>query len=208
MRRAPDRSDSKRAALRLAGAGLAASVVLRSAAASAQAAPPAGHEDVAFDFMNYLSQRGLHDLARESWNVYGQFTYISSWKLPFSAPYTNADGSNHSLVPDAERSYTGSFTLFFGVRLWPGAEGYLVPEVIAERPLSQLTGIGGSIQNFELQKQGSETPQIYRARTFLRQTIGFGGAPDEKTSDPMQLGTVVDARRLVVTLGTFTILDV
>ena len=199
-----------RALARLLGACFVARTLLASVPASAQAAPPAGHEDEAFDFMNLLSQHGLHDIHDESWNAYGQFTYISSWKLPFhsGAPYTNANGSINSLVPDAERSFTGTFTLFFGLKLWSGGEAYFVPEVISERPLSQLRGIGGSIQNFELQKTGGETPQLYRARTFLRQTIGFGGKSVEKTSDPMQLAAVVDSRRLVLTGGNFTILDV
>ncbi|MGA2449040.1 MAG: carbohydrate porin [Polyangiaceae bacterium] len=192
---------------RLLGLGAVASTILVPALAMAQAAPPAGHDETAFDFMNLLSDHRLHDIKNESWNVYGQSTYLSSWKLPFSAPYTNANGSTNSLVPDSERSYTSTTTLFFGVRLWPGAEAYLVPEVIFERPLSQLRGIGGSIQNFELQKTGSETPQLYRSRTYVRQTIGFGGDHVEKTSDPMQLAAVVDKRRLVVSAGNFTILD-
>jgi high affinity Mn2+ porin len=192
----------------LVGVFFVARILFSSTPASAQAAPPAGHEDAAFDFMNLLSHHGLHDIREESWNAYGQFTYISSWKPSFSAAYTNANGSVNSLVSDSERSFTGSFTVFFGLRLWRGGELYLVPEVIAERPLSQLRGIGGAIQNFELQKGGSETPQLYRSRTFLRQTIGFGGDPVEKTSDPMQLATVVDKRRLVLTGGNFTILDV
>jgi high affinity Mn2+ porin len=193
---------------RLASGCVAARILLGAAPASAQAAPPAGHEDAAFDFMNLLAQHGLHDINEERWNAYGQFTYISSWKLPFSAPYTNANGSVKSLVPDAERSFTGSFTLFFGVRLWPGGEGYFVPEVISERPLSGLNGIGGAIQNFELQKQGSETPQLYRARTYLRQTIGLGGTRTPGESNPMQLATGIDSRRVVLTAGNFTILDV
>jgi high affinity Mn2+ porin len=194
---------------RWAGACLSAWMVLAAAStAHAQAAPPAGHDDTAFDFMNLLSQHGLHDIRDESWNAYGQFTYISSWKMPFSAPYTNANGSTNSLIPDAERSFTGSFTLFFGVHLWRGAEAYLVPEVIAERPLSDLRGIGGAIQNFELQKTGSETPQLYRSRTYLRQTIGLGGDAVTMDSNPMQLGSVVDRRRVVLTAGNFTILDV
>jgi high affinity Mn2+ porin len=187
---------------------LVAAVVFASRTASGQAAPPGAHEDEAFDFMNVLTHHYLHDIKEEGWNAYGQFTYISSWKLPFSAAYTNANGSINSLLPDAERSFTGTFTLFFGLRLWRGGEAYLVPEVIAENPLSQLRGLGGSIQNFELQKTGSVTPQIYRSRTFLRQTIGFGGDRVEKTSQPMQLATTVDSRRLVLTLGNFTILDV
>lgn len=192
----------------IAAACVAARIVLAPTTARAQAAPPGGHEDEAFDIMNVISRAGLHDIHDETWNAYGQFTYISTWKLPFDAPYTNANGSINSLVPTAERSFTGSATLFVGLRVWRGGEAYIVPEVIAERPLSQLRGIGGSIQNFELQKTGSETPQLYRSRTFLRQTIGFGGARVVKTSDPMQLGSVVDARRLVLTAGSFTILDV
>lgn len=185
-----------------------AAILSSSGAASAQAAPPAAHKDEAFDIMNLLQQHGLHDLDDERWNAYGQFTYISSWKLPFSAPYTNANGSINSLIPDGERSFTGSFTIFFGLKLWPGGEAYFVPEVISERPLSDLRGIGGAIQNFELQKTGTETPQLYRSRTYLRQTFGLGGSRQEKTSDPMQLGTTVDSRRLVLTAGSFTVLDV
>jgi len=181
---------------------------LAASSALSQGAPPAPHEDVAFDFMNLLSQHGVHDLDDERWNAYGQTTYISSWKLPFSAPYTNLNGSTNSLLTEHERSYTWSATLFLGAKLWPGAEGYFVPEVIAERPLSNLRGLGGAIQNFELQKGGSETPQIYRARLFLRQNIGFGGETVKKSSDPMQLGTTVDSRRIVITAGNFSVLDV
>jgi hypothetical protein len=193
---------------RLVCVGLAAHILLAPALARAQAAPPAAHEEEAFDFMNLLSWHGLHNLDDETWNLYGQFTYISSWKLPFQAPYTNANGSINSLVPDYERSFTGTFTLFFGLRPWRGGELYFVPEVISERGLSQIRGLGGSIQNFELQKTGSETPQLYRARLFLRQTFGLGGSPVVKTSNPMQLGTVVDSRRLVLTAGNYTVLDV
>ncbi len=180
--------------------------LLAESSAWGQAAPPAPHEDTAFDVMNLMAQHGLHNLDDESWNLYGQFTYISSWKLPFSAAYTYP--GSFSLSPDAERSFTGSFTLFFGLRLWRGAELYAVPEVISERALSGLHGIGGAIQNFELQKTGSTTPQLYRSRTMLRQTISLGGAPVPEESNPMQLGKTVTSRRLVITAGNFSILDV
>ncbi|MGH7438822.1 MAG: carbohydrate porin, partial [Polyangiaceae bacterium] len=198
-------------------AGIALPIALSAGVAFAQAAPPAAHQDAAFDVMNLLAHHGLHDIDDESWNAYGQLTLIGSYKAPFHAPYTNLNqlpasdpGMPHgmSLTPDAEGGFTSSFTLFFGLRLWKGGEAYLVPEVIAERPLSQLRGIGGAIQNFELQKNGSETPQIYRSRTYLRQTIGLGGERSAQESNPMQLATTVDARRLVFTAGNFTILDV
>jgi len=183
-------------------------LLLACSVAHAQIAPPAPHVDEAFDLMNLMHDQGLHDLVHERWNAYGQFTYISSAKLPFHAPYTNAGGSPNSLLSDAEHSFTATFTLYFGLHLWKGAEAYFAPEAVGERPLSNLKGLGGSIQNFELQKGGSPTPQLYRARTFLKQTIDLGGERVERSSDPMQLAAVTTSRRLVITVGSFTILDV
>jgi hypothetical protein len=157
--------------------------------------------------MKLLAADGLHDIENERWNAYGQFTYISSWKPSFPAAYTNLNGSINSLLPAPERSFTGTATLYLGVRLWPGGEAYVVPELISERPLSQLRGLGGVIQNFELQKGGGETPQIYHARAFVRQTFGFGGQRVVTESGPMQLGTTYDSRRLVLIAGNFSILD-
>jgi hypothetical protein len=190
---------------RLAAALLFATV---AAAAKEEGAPaPQIKPGEPLSLMNALARSGLHDIKDESWNAYGQFTYISSWKPPFPAPYTNANGSINSLLPGAERSFTGTATLFLGLRLWQGGEAYFAPEVIGERPFSQLHGLGGAIQNFELQKTGVETPQVYRSRAFLRQTIDLGGAPVERRSDALQLGGTVSSRRLVLTLGNFTILD-
>ena len=186
---------------------LLGSVLLASVRAMAQNGAPAPRPDDQFSFMQLLTDQGIHDIENESWNAYGQFTYISSWKPSFPAAYTNLNGSINSLLPNAERSFTGTATLYLGVRLWKGAEAYVVPELISERPLSQLRGLAGGIQNFELQKGGTETPQIYHSRIFLKQTFGFGGDRVKKESSPMQLGTTEDSRRLVVVAGNFSILD-
>jgi high affinity Mn2+ porin len=191
---------------RSAGAVLT-SVLLASSLAYAQNGAPAPRPDEDFSFMKMLAEKGLHDIDNESWNAYGQFTYISSWKPSFSAPYTNLNGSINSLLPTAERSFTGTATLYLGVRLWKGAEAYLVPELISEQPFSQLRGLGGAIQNFELQKGGASVPQVYRSRLFLKQTIGLGGKSIVEESGPLQLGTHYDSRRLVFVAGNFTILD-
>jgi high affinity Mn2+ porin len=199
---------SQRSSLMLFKALLAVGVAT-SVPVWAQTTRPSGHTEDAFDLMNVLAEHGLHDIDEESWNAYGQLTWISSLKLPFHSrsPYANANGSDMSLVPDFEHSFTGTATLYLGIRLWKDGEFYYVPEVVAERPLSQLRGIGGSIQNFELQKGGTESPQLYRARAYLQQTFGLGGGREQKTSDPMQLGAKVDRRRLVLRVGNFTILD-
>jgi len=176
-------------------------------AALAHVVEPAPRDDEQFDIMNELSRQGLHDLQNETWNAYGQATFINSWKSNFSAKYTNLNGSPNSLLPGQERSFTGSATFFLGLRLWHGGEVYAVPEIISEQPLSDLKGLGSVIQNFELQKTGGQQPTTYLSRVFFKQTFGFGGEPVVLTSDPMQLGTTVDSRRLVLRVGNFSILD-
>jgi hypothetical protein len=175
--------------------------------ARAEVAEPSGRADEAFDFMNLLAHHDLHNLDDEEWNAYGQITDIWSQKLGFPAKYNNFNGSNGSLSQNQELSFTETATFFLGLRLWPGAEFYAVPELIAENPLSKLKGLGGAIQNFELQKNGTTVPTPYLSRSYLRQTIELGGSSVEKTSDPMQLGRIDRRRRLVFTLGNFSVLD-
>ena len=182
-------------------------LLLASTLAHAQNGTPAPRPEEQFNFMQYLADKGLHDIEHESWNAYGQFTYISSWKPAFDAPYTNLNGSINSLLPTAERSFTGTATLYLGARLWRGGEAYVVPELITEQPFSQLRGLGGAIQNFELQKGGSSTPQIYRSRLYLKQTVGLGGEATVAESGPLQLGTKYDSKRLTFVVGNFSTLD-
>lgn len=169
---------------------------------------PVKSDDTGLGIMDYLSKKGEHDLDDETWNVYGQLTTIGFYKPSFHAAYTNLNGSNSSLKTDAETSFTQTLTLFFGLRLRPGTELYIVPEEISETTLSNLKGLGGATENFELQKVGALTPSAYRARLFVRQTIGLGGESTELPSGQMQLGEHVDSRRLVFTLGNFSALDV
>jgi high affinity Mn2+ porin len=193
--------------IRKVGLPVLASLVFASSIANAQNGTPAPRPSDEVSVMQLLADKGLHDIDNESWNAYGQFTYISSWKQSFYAPYTNLNGSINSLLPTAERSFTGTATLYLGVRLWNGAEGYFVPELISEQPFSQLRGLGSAIQNFELQKGGAPVPQVYKSRLFLKQTIELGGKSIVEESGPLQLGTRYDSRRFVFIAGNFTILD-
>lgn len=165
-------------------------------------------KDDTFSVMRMLAAKGWHDMDDERWNTYGQATYISSWKPAFPAAYTNLNGSPHSLLPTAERSFTGTVTFYLGLKAWSGSEIYLAPEMISELPLSDLKGLGGSIQNFELQKSGSVSAIWYRSRFYLRQTFNFGGMEQHQDSAPLQLAGNVDRRRLVITAGNLSILDI
>lgn len=174
--------------------------------AHGESAEPSTRED-GFDFMQLLADKDLHDIQNERWNAYGQMTYIDSWKGAFPAQYTNFNGSGNSLTPDWEFSFTGTATLFLAGKLWQGGELYFVPEMISERSLSGLKGLGSVIQNFELQKAGTVEPIVYMSRGFFKQSWGFGGDKVTVTSDPMQLGTTEDSRRFVFRFGEFSILD-
>lgn len=175
--------------------------------ALAQNEPPAPPSDEQPSLMKILADEGRHDIENERWNAYGQFTYISSWKPGFPALYTNLNGTPNSLLPNFEWGFTGTATLYLGLRLWRGAEAYFVPEVISEQPFSQLHGLGGAVQNFELQKGGDQTPTVYVSRAYLRQTFGLGGHRVVAESGPLQLGTTYDSRRVVLVAGNFSILD-
>ena len=175
--------------------------------AAAQEGSPAPRPTQQPSLMGILSRRGVVDAKNERFNIYGQFTYISGWKPSFNAPYTNFNGSINSLLPEAERSFTGTATAYLGLRTWRGGELYFVPELISEKPLSELRGLGGAIQDFELQKGGDVLPTLYRSRLFLKQTIELGGTDVEKDSGPLQLGTTYKSRRLMFVAGNYSILD-
>ncbi len=173
----------------------------------AQTAAPAPVADEQPTFMKMLNRMGKHELENERWNAYGQFTYIYGWKQSFDAPYTNLNGSINSLLPNPEQSFTGSATAYLGAQAWKGAEFYFVPELISEKPLSNLKGLGGAVQDFELQKGGAETPTLYVSRIYLKQTVGLGGSAVKEESGPTQLATTYDSHRLVFAVGNFSILD-
>jgi len=143
----------------------------------------------------------------ERWNAYGQATYIWQRKDAFSAAYTNLNGSPNSLLPDKERSFTTTVTGYLGLRTWRGGELYLAPEIISELPLSGLRGLAGSIQNGELEKNGTVTPTVYVSRLFLRQTWNLGGETSRVESGPMQLAGSADSRRFVLTAGSLSVID-
>jgi high affinity Mn2+ porin len=139
----------------------------------------------------------------EVWNAKFQSTYIGQKKPSFDAPYT---GSN-SLRADAARAYSFSATAYFGYRPWQGGELYLDPEVIQSVPFSNLHGLGGLSNSEQLKTSGSD-PTFYLARLYLKQTFGFGHGSDTVESDENQLAGMNDKRRLVITLGKLSVIDI
>jgi hypothetical protein len=171
--------------------------------------PNALDADEPFSIMQVLADHGLHDMENENWNVHGQASVVSQWKSAFPAAYTNLGGATNSLLPQAERSNTNTVDFYAGVRVpWQGGEIYYAPEMIAEVPFSDLKGLGGSIQNGELQKSGAQNSSWYTSRFYLRQTFNLGGDSQQVVSGPLQLAGAFDSRRLVVSIGTMSIIDI
>lgn len=185
------------------------SVLFSITTAQAEKTPrPKVNSEGELSLMGAFSGLGWHDFKDERWNAYGQATYISSFKEAFPALYTNLNGTPNSLSNKTEHSFTATVSFYLGLKAWTGGEFYLSPEMISERPLSGLKGLGGSIQNFELQKNGSESATWYRARAFYRQTISLGGESSTNDSGPLQLAGLVDSRRFVFTAGNFSVIDI
>lgn len=138
----------------------------------------------------------------ETWSIHGQATYVRQTKPAFQAAYSGPA----SLSPLRERSYSFTSTAFLGMRIAPGTEVYLNPELVQGLPMSNLTGLGG-LTNGELQKTAGPTPTLYRARFFVRQTWGLGGGAERVESDINQLAGLRDRRRVTLTAGNLAVSD-
>jgi len=139
----------------------------------------------------------------ERFAFHGQTTYIWQRKPAFDAAYSG----DNSLTAERAKSYSFSGTLDLGLRLWQGAEFHFNPEVAQGVPFSELHGVGGPT-NGELGKAASTSPVFYRARAFVRQTWGLGGGSEAVESDFNQLAGSQDKRRVVLTFGNYSILDI
>lgn len=132
-----------------------------------------------------------------------QATYVRQNKDSFRAAYSGA----RSLDAGREQSYSFTATAALGWRTWRGGEFYLNPEAAQGVPLSGLTGLGG-FTNGEIARTAGPHLRAYRARAFVRQTWGLGESTERLESDVNQLASVVDRRRLVLTAGNVSVLDI
>ena len=161
--------------------------------------------------MNVLSRDGLHDIDDESWNAYGQSTYISSWKLPFYAAVHERE-RQHQLALARPPSGASPWQLHALLRRCGSGKAARPTSSPRSSPSDRsrtCTGIGGAIQNFELQKTGSATPSaLPLAHVPPADHRARRRAASEDVAIRCSSATVVDSRRLVLTAGNFTRLDV
>ena len=141
--------------------------------------------------------------APEQVSLHGQFTYVVQYHPSFTSPYSGAN----SLYPGGSGKETADVTLFAGVRLWPGAELYINPEIDQGFGLSNTLGVAG-FPSGEAYKVGSMSPYLRIPRLFIRQVIDLGGATESVESQANQLSGTRTHDSLVLTVGKFSVVDI
>ena len=140
---------------------------------------------------------------QESWNAHFQSTYIRQIQPAFHSTYAGP----HSLRAQPGASYSLTATAALGVRLGDDTEAYIDPEVAQGVPLSGLGGLA-AFPNGELAKTSGADPKLYLARLFVRHAFELGGETAVADADANQLKSTYAARRVVVTAGRISLLDV
>jgi high affinity Mn2+ porin len=141
-------------------------------------------------------------IARDNWNVHGQFTFIEQGYPAFHSPY---EGAN-SLSGASQAKNTVSATGFIGYRPWDGTDIYVDPEITQGFGLSDTLGVAG-FPNTDAQKAAFPMPRFDMARVYVQQTFGLGGEQETIEDRPNQIAGTKDISRLTITAGRFAVTD-
>jgi high affinity Mn2+ porin len=135
-------------------------------------------------------------------DLHFQTTYIYQYKPEFRASYSGA----HSISSKEEKQNSLTATLYFGLRLWKGAELYINPEVAGGSGLTGAFGMAGST-NGETFRVGDPAPSLYLARAFFKQTIALSDKYSWLDDGQNQLHTAEPERFIRLVVGKFSLGD-
>lgn len=170
------------------------------------AAQPAADQAPASDASNAAADGaagGGPDAAPQTFAFHAQATFTGQANDGFRSPYL---GPN-SLWPHANGRETADITLYFGVRLWRGAQLWINPEVDQGFGLDGTLGLA-AFPSGEAYKVGEEVPYAKLPRLFLRQTIELGGGEQKIDPDQNVLGGATTDNRVVLTVGKVSVADI
>jgi high affinity Mn2+ porin len=138
-----------------------------------------------------------------NWNFHVQNTDIVQGYPGFHSQYSGPD----SLPSGGQTRETVSVDLMAGLRLWPGAEAHADGFMWQGFGIGDSKGIAG-FPNGEAFQLGTSVPGVNFVRTFIRQTIGFGGSRESVQDDDFDLAGDKDISRLTITIGRFSAKDI
>jgi len=127
----------------------------------------------------------------QTWNFHMQSTMTLQGYPSFSARYS---GPN-SLPTGTQVRETVSLDLFYGFRLWTGAEMHVDFLTWQGFGLAGTLGID-DFPDGEAYKIGTHPPRGDLARCFIRQTIGLGGGKEDLLGDQLTLAGEQDISRI------------
>ena len=136
-------------------------------------------------------------------SLHGQATFVWQGYPAFRSPY---QGTN-SLPGGGQGRETTDVILYAGMRLWPGAELWVDPEIDQGFGLADTHGAAG-FPSGESYKLGFLYPYLRFNRYFIRQTIDLGGEAQKVEADDNQFEGSTTANRLVLTVGKFYLMDI
>jgi high affinity Mn2+ porin len=131
-----------------------------------------------------------------------QFTYVEQQTSDFRAPYR---GPN-SLSPRIAAETTDA-TLYAGLSLWSGAEGWLDAEIDQGFGLDNTLGVAG-FPSAEAYKVGKNQPYLRLPRLFVRQTIDLDEDRVPVDGGANQLAAWHSIDRVVFTIGKLSVSDI
>lgn len=137
----------------------------------------------------------------QRWSWHGQSTFIVQG---YPGSLVKYSGPN-TLPAAGQAKETLSADSYFGIRLWPGAEGHVDLLTWQGFGLNNTLGIE-AFPNGEAYKAGAGAPRVNLARLFIRQTIGLGGGQQQEfiSGDTLTLAGKQDVSRLTFTVGRFS----
>jgi high affinity Mn2+ porin len=141
-------------------------------------------------------------LTDERFALHGQLTYVEQETNGFSAPYSGPNSLSRNMGRE-----TVDATLFLGARLWPGAEGWITPEMDQGFGLDNTLGVAG-FPSGEAYKVGKKEPYFRLPRAFIRQVIDMGGDREAVEGTAGQLRGSRCPDRWVFTVGKFGVTDI
>jgi high affinity Mn2+ porin len=148
------------------------------------------------------SQDGTSPPITERFAIHGQTTYVVQAADGFHAPY-----SGHNSLSPASNEETIDAALFFGARLWRGAETWIQPEIDQGFGLDNTLGVAG-FPSGGAYKVGAYHPYFRWPRAFVRQNIDEGGERETVEGVADQLGGSRNVDRWVFTVGKFGVTDI
>lgn len=141
-------------------------------------------------------------VAPETWAWHTQFTNVTQGHRRFSSPYS----STNSLIADGRTEETTDLTLYAGLRLWPGAELWINPEIDQGFGLSSTVGVAG-FPSGEAYKIGANAPYLRLPRLFVRHVIALDGPQEKVDGAANQLAGMRAANNVTLTFGKFSVVD-